>query len=213
MPETLLWPSSRNFIHCSYWAPIRVAFVIFTWSRFVEILLLFFFFLNPVRTKEKTHGRAPVPRRCCPSSRCLRHTSSVPGCSGCSCRRTLRAGTEAGGCRTDWLWRRRYSMKLQTQPTGKNANESFLKFLSSKYKIHTGQISRQLKIQIKPLTLVLSKAPPPDIFCEHYLKFSNNIFWRDKAFYSWTFHWQRTLVHGPLILWIVIPTTVIKCNK
>lgn len=50
-----------------------------------------------------THGRARVPHRCYPGSRCRHHISSVPGCSDCSCRRTPQAGTEVGGCRTGWL--------------------------------------------------------------------------------------------------------------
>lgn len=53
-----------------------------------------------------THGTARAPRRCYPGSRCPRRISSAPGCSGCSCRRTLRAGTEEGGCRRGWLQRK-----------------------------------------------------------------------------------------------------------
>lgn len=58
---------------------------------------------QPHRAGGVTHGRARGLRRCCPGSRCPRRTSSAPGCSGCSCRRTRRAGTAAGGCTTGWL--------------------------------------------------------------------------------------------------------------
>lgn len=63
--------------------------------------------INRCRTAQEvvTHGRAQGPRRCCPGSRCPRRISSAPGCSGCSCRRTPRAGTAEGGCRTGWLAR------------------------------------------------------------------------------------------------------------
>lgn len=51
----------------------------------------------------RTHGRGQGPRRCCPDSHCRRRTSSAPGCSDCSCRRTRRAGTAAAARRTGWL--------------------------------------------------------------------------------------------------------------
>lgn len=51
----------------------------------------------------RTYGRAQGPHRCCPDNRCLRHTSSALGCSGCSCRHTPRAGTGAGARRRGWL--------------------------------------------------------------------------------------------------------------
>ncbi len=58
-----------------------------------------------VYVRAVTHGTAQEPRRCCPDSRCLRHTSSAPGCSGCSCKQTPRPGTEEGVRKTGWLWK------------------------------------------------------------------------------------------------------------
>jgi len=60
-----------------------------------------------LRVCSVTHGTARELHRCCPDSRCLHHTSSAPGCSGCSYKQTLLAGTEEGVHKTGWLWRRR----------------------------------------------------------------------------------------------------------
>lgn len=111
----------------------------------------------------RTHGRGQGPRRCCPDSRCRRHTSIAPGCSDCSCRRTRPAGTAAAARRRGWLKTRagaehKTDGPLWREPWSKNKAKPFKTLaprqtppnwnLQKLEKVFSGRLGNQAPLQI-----------------------------------------------------------------